>query len=85
MTSASTGKAKSSAGMPAEVDVWLDIGREGLCFTYLDSRFLGADLGDLVLVRLRGRPLNGLVVARRNSQKTSKINEIDEDINFEYN
>ena len=25
------------------------------------------DIGDLVRVRLRGRPMNGLVIARRNS------------------
>ncbi len=49
----------------AEVDVWLDVGREGRCFTYKDNDQLGVDLGDLVRVKLRGRPMNGLVVARR--------------------
>ena len=60
-----------------EVDVWLNVGREGMCFTYSDNSQLGVDLGDLVRVRLRGRSMNGLVVARRRSlsssnQKTNK-------------
>ena len=50
---------------PAEVDVWLHVGQEGRHFTYLDTHQLGADLGDLVRVRLRGKPMHGLVVARR--------------------
>ncbi len=48
-----------------EVDVWLEVGREGRSFTYLDGHRLDVDLGDLVLVRLRGRPMHGLVIARR--------------------
>ncbi len=50
---------------PAEVDVWLEVGKEGRYFTYRDNSRLGVDLGDLVRVRLRGRSMNGLVVARR--------------------
>ena len=46
------------------LDIWLEIGREGRCFTYQDGLELGVGLGDLVLVRLRGRPMNGLVVGK---------------------
>ncbi len=63
MTSASITSSKSSI----EVDVWLQAGRNGRCFTYQDSLCLGVGLGDLVFVRLRGRPMNGLVVAIRES------------------
>ena len=48
-----------------EVDVWLEVGREGRCFSYLDGLDLGVGLGDLVLVKLRGRSMKGLVVKRR--------------------
>ncbi len=48
-----------------EVDVWLEIGRQARCFTYLDKKNLDVGLGDLVLVRLRGQPRHGLVIARR--------------------
>ncbi len=58
-----------------EVDVWLDIGREGRCFTYLDCRRLGVNLGDLVQVRLRGRLMNGLVVDRRIRSSSSSNQE----------
>ncbi len=61
MTSASP----DLSNCPVEVDVWLDAGREGRTFTYLDKQQLGVDLGDLVLVRLKGRLMHGLVVGRR--------------------
>ncbi len=48
-----------------EVDVWLEAGRDGRSFTYLDRHGLGVGLGDLVLVRLRGRPMHGLVMETR--------------------
>lgn len=47
------------------VDVWLEAGREGRTFTYADRRRFGLSLGDLVVVRLRGRRLQGLVTAVR--------------------
>lgn len=47
------------------VDVWLEAGREGRTFTYVDHRRLGVGLGDLVMVRLRGRRLQGLVTTCR--------------------
>ena len=49
-----------------ELDIWLDVGREGRSFSYKDGLKLGIDLGDLVLVRLKGRAIHGLVVGRRN-------------------
>ena len=37
-----------------EIDVWLDVGREGRCFTYGDGKEFGIDVGDIVLVTLKG-------------------------------
>ena len=51
---------------PDLVEVWLEAGREGRTFTYSADAALGLQAGDLVRVRLRGRPLHGLVVARYN-------------------
>ncbi|WP_320667289.1 primosomal protein N' [Prochlorococcus sp. MIT 1307] len=65
MTSASNDYQPQSA----EVDVWLDVGKEGRCFTYQDIHQFGLGFGDLVRVRLRGRSMNGLVVARRFASK----------------
>ena len=45
-----------------EIDVWLDVGREGRCFTYGDGKEFGIDVGDIVLVTLKGRLMHGLVV-----------------------
>ncbi len=52
-----------------EVDVWLDVGQEGRCFSYKDGLDLGVDLGDIVLVRLRGRAMQGLVVGIRSASE----------------
>ncbi|MDP6851836.1 MAG: primosomal protein N', partial [Prochlorococcaceae cyanobacterium ETNP1_MAG_8] len=57
--------ATSFSDISAQVDVWLEAGRDGRCFTYVDSRQLGVHLGDLVVVRLRGRRMQGLVMDRR--------------------
>jgi primosomal protein N' (replication factor Y) len=43
-------------------DVWLEAGREGRTFTYAVGPDLQVQPGDLVRVRLRGRPQHGLVV-----------------------
>ena len=50
----------------------MEAGREGRCFTYVDSRRLGVDLGDLVVVRLRGRRMHGLVMDRRISSPVDR-------------
>ena len=65
-----------SDSLPSEVDVWLDVGKEGRSFTYIDKHRLGVDLGDLVRVKLRGRPMHGLVVAKRKHSSDQNRNEI---------
>ncbi len=60
-----------------ELDVCLEIGREGRCFTYLDGLQLGIDLGDLVLVRLKGRPMHGLVVKKRIIKEIQNESQLD--------
>jgi len=47
----------------AWVDVWLEAGPEGRLFTYAIPNGLRLHRGDLVRVRLQGRPHTGLVVA----------------------
>ncbi|WP_320674301.1 primosomal protein N' [Prochlorococcus sp. MIT 1341] len=74
MTSA-TDLFQSSCSSSIEVDVWLEAGREGRCFTYIDSRPFGVGLGDLVLVRLRGRLMKGLVVAKRASSPSNLLSK----------
>ncbi|KZR90940.1 primosomal protein N' [Synechococcus sp. MIT S9508] len=61
----------------SEVDVWLEAGRDGRTFIYCDSLSLGVGLGDLVVVRLRGRRLQGLVTGCR--LITAKANSADSD------
>lgn len=48
---------------PGWLEVWLEAGREGRTFTYANPEALGIGVGDLVRVRLQGRPHTGLVVA----------------------
>ncbi|MCP9858061.1 MULTISPECIES: primosomal protein N' [unclassified Cyanobium] len=48
---------------PGWLEVWLEAGREGRIFTYANPEALGIGVGDLVRVRLQGRPHTGLVVA----------------------
>ena len=61
-----SGLCNPSEKPPDLVEVWLEAGREGRTFTYSADAALGLQAGDLVRVRLRGRPLHGLVVARYN-------------------
>ncbi len=49
------------------MDVWLEAGREGQAFTYANPDGLTIGVGDLVRVRLQGRPHTGLVVATATS------------------
>ena len=49
--------------VPGWLEVWLEAGREGRCFTYGNPEGLSLGVGDLVRVRLQGRPHTGLVVA----------------------
>ncbi len=48
---------------PGWLEVWLEAGREGRTFTYANPDLLSIGVGDLVRVRLQGRPHTGLVVA----------------------
>jgi primosomal protein N' (replication factor Y) len=45
------------------VQVWIEAGREGQVFTYANPDSLAVAAGDLVQVRLQGRPHAGLVLA----------------------
>ena len=60
---------------PDLVEVWLEAGREGRTFTYSADAALGLQAGDLVRVRLRGRPLHGLVVSRCNVSPGATVPE----------
>ena len=48
------------------MEILLDIGSNNESFYYLDGNNLGAEVGDIVSVRLRGRLLNGLVISKKN-------------------
>ncbi len=49
-----------------KLEILLDIGGSNESFYYLDGNNLGAEVGDIVSVRLRGRLLNGLVISKKN-------------------
>jgi len=48
-----------------KLEILLDIGISNESFYYLDGNNLGAEVGDIVSVRLRGRLLNGLVISKK--------------------
>ena len=60
------------------MEILLDIGSSNESFYYLDGNNLGAEVGDIVSVKLRGRLLNGLVISKKNF---SKINKNESNIN----
>ncbi len=62
-------------------DIWLHVGREGRCFSYLDGNDLNIDLGDVVTVRLRGQLMQGLVVKKKKAI-ISKMKENQNNITF---
>ena len=47
------------------MEILLDIGSSNESFYYLDGNNLGAEVGDIVSVKLRGRLLNGLVISKK--------------------
>jgi len=49
-----------------KLEILLDIGISNESFYYIDGNNLGAEVGDIVSVRLRGRLLNGLVISKKN-------------------
>ncbi len=67
-------------------EVLLDINsfREG--FSYLDGKNLGVEVGDIVTVKLKGRLLNGLVIARNKilEKNKNKENHLNKDENYKY-
>ena len=48
-----------------KLKVLLDIGSRIESFYYLDGNNLGVEIGDIVIVKLRGRLLNGLVISKK--------------------
>ena len=48
-----------------KLEILLDIGSSNEGFYYIDGNNLGAEVGDIVSVRLRGRLLNGLVISKK--------------------
>ena len=61
-----------------KLEILLDINSINESFDYLDGNNLGAEVGDIVSVKLRGRLLNGLVISKKNF---SKINKNESNIN----
>ena len=55
-----------------KLEILLDIGSSNESFYYLDGKNLGVEVGDIVIVKLRGRLLSGLVISKENY---SKFNE----------
>jgi len=58
-----------------KLEVLLDIGSTSDSFYYLDGKNLGVDVGDIVIVKLRGRLLNGLVISKENFLIVNKDKE----------
>ena len=54
------------------MEILLDIGSSNENFYYLDGNNLGAEVGDIVSVRLRGWLLNGLVISKKNFSTLNK-------------
>ena len=66
-------------------EVLLDIGSRSNSFSYLDGNNLGVEVGDIVSVKLKGRLLNGLAIAKNPFLKIDKnIKDSVEKSNFEY-
>ncbi|KGG16462.1 MULTISPECIES: primosomal protein N' [unclassified Prochlorococcus] len=65
-----------------EIDVWLDVGREGRCFSYLDSDDLGVGVGDIVLVSLKGRAMHGLAVKVKDLLPSSRVKNEEQEGKF---
>jgi len=65
--------------------VLLDLGSYSNSFSYIDANNLGVEIGDIVAVRLKGRLLNGLVIAKNTYSKIEKSqNKITKAENFKY-
>ena len=70
---------------PFEFEVLLDIGSHSNSFSYLDGKNLGVEVGDIVSVKLKGRLLNGLAIAKNPLLKIDKNKkDFDRESNFKY-
>ncbi len=68
-----------------KLEVLLDIGSYSNSFSYIDANNLGVEIGDIVAVRLKGRLLNGLVIAKNTYSKIEKSkNKITKAENLKY-
>jgi len=47
---------------PKIYSVLIDFGRDSSSFDYLDGNSLGVEIGDIVLVKVKGRMINGIVI-----------------------
>ncbi len=66
-------------------EILLDIGSHSNSFSYLDGNNLGVEIGDIVVVRLKGRLLNGLAIDKNPFLKINKNKkDFDAESNFEY-
>ena len=53
------------------LEVLLDVGSSRNSFYYLDGNNLGAEVGDIVIVKFRGSLFNGLVISKENFSTTN--------------
>ena len=60
------------SNISVKLEVLLDLGSYSNSFSYIDSNNLGVDVGDIVAVRLKGRLLNGLVIAQNTYSNINK-------------
>ena len=60
------------SNISVKLEVLLDLGSYSNSFSYIDSNNLGVDVGDIVAVRLKGRLLNGLVIAQNTYSNIQK-------------
>ena len=68
-----------------KLEVLLDIGSHSDSFSYIDGNNLGVEVGDIVSVRLKGRLLNGLVIAKDKYLEINKTkNGISKDEKLKY-
>jgi len=60
------------SNISVKLEVLLDLGSYSNSFSYIDANNLGVEVGDIVAVRLKGRLLNGLVIAQNTYSKINK-------------
>ena len=73
-----------------KIGVLLEFGRYSNRFDYIDEKYLGVEIGDIVLVKVKGRLFNGLVVDKEqlindlnDKEDLSNLNS-NSNINFKY-